>query len=185
METNLSKTSRVHYICDSTSGRYDIWLDVHLLTPSAFDNTKLRYNIVLDVYKIPRKDYFDNIIKTREKNNGFEGNVDKVTAAYNFSNAPNELDGFSKNLTTFIEDTYIYRKATLICPSTGCWNSLYLLNAETENCETVFIKRLVTLTAPRDGSFKAGSSVVRLREALLDLLEPHVSFYSSAEFLRD
>lgn len=192
LEAKLNKTSRVHYICDLTSDWYDLWLNVHLLTPFAFDctvdNMKLRYNMTdrktyntegvqirptnfgsldsvdfLDIYKIPKTDYFDNIIKTLEKNNGYERNVDMVGAAFDFRKAPNELDEFFKNLTTLIEDTYIlnnYREVTLICHSMGCLNSLYLLNRKTENWKTVFIKRLITLAAPWDGSFKAISAML-------------------------
>lgn len=192
LEAKLNKTSRVHYICDLVSDWYDIWLNIHLLAPIAFDclidNMKLHYNATtrtthntegvqiratnfgsldsvayLDIFKIPQTDYFENIIATLELNNRLVRNVNMVGAAFDFRKAPNELDEFFHNLTNLIEDHYIknnYKQVTLICHSMGCLNSFYLLNRMTQNWKDVFIKRLIALASPWDGSFKAISAML-------------------------
>ena len=192
LEAKLNKTSRVHYICDYTSDWYDIWLNIHLLTPLAFDclcdNLRLRYDnktrltynsegvqirptdfgsldsvAYLDILKVPGTSYFETIISTIEKQNGYTRNVDMIGAAFDFRKAPNELEDFFNKFQELIQTHYImnnYRRVTLICHSMGCLNSVYLLNRMTDNWKDVFIKRLITLAAPWDGSFKAISAML-------------------------
>ena len=192
LEAKLNKTKKVHYICDLVSDWYDIWLNIHLLSPVVFDclidNMRLYYNKTsratynsegveirptnfgsidsvdyLDIYRIPKTDYFDRIISTLETRNGFVRNVDMVAAPFDFRKAPNELDEFFDKLKQLIEDHYVrnnFRRVTIICHSMGCLNSLYLLNRQTKNWKDVFIQRLITLAAPWDGSFKAISAML-------------------------
>lgn len=193
LEAKLNKTKRVSYICDLVSDWYDLWLNIHLLGPYAFDclidNMILTYNSTtrktqnnegvqiratnfgslasvanLDIWsRVPKTDYFERIISTLEANNNLTREVDMVGAAYDFRKAPNELEEWFQNLTDLIQTQYIksgYRPVTLICHSMGCLNSLYLLNGKTQSWKDVFIKRLITLAAPWDGSFKAISAML-------------------------
>lgn len=192
LQARLNKTYRPRYLCDEVSDWYDIWLNIHLLVPLAFDcfsdNMRLHYNMTtrrtqnspgveirptnfgsldsvdyLDILRVPQTDYFDEIIATLEKMNGFTRNVDMVGAGFDFRKAPNELDQFFANLTRLIEEHFVrnnYKPVTLICHSMGCLNSVYLLNRMSENWKSVFIRRLVTLGAPWSGSFKAISAML-------------------------
>lgn len=121
LEAKLNKTTRIHHICDLVSDWYDLWLNIHLLTPFAFDclidNMKLRYNFTdrktyntdgvqirptnfglvgsvdyFDIMRLPKTDYLANIISTLEKNNGYVRDVNMVGAAFDFRKAPNELE---------------------------------------------------------------------------------------------
>lgn len=136
LEAKLNKTERVHYVCDLQSDWYDIWLNIHLLAPLAFDclidNMRLYYNVTtrttyntpgveirptkfgsldsvdyLDIDRLPKTGYFAEIINVLEKNNGYVRNVDMVGASFDFRKAPNELDTFFKNLSQLIESTYV------------------------------------------------------------------------------
>lgn len=187
LEAKLNKTYRIHYICDQVSDWYDIWLNIHLLAPYAFDclsdNLRLVYNKTsrttrntegvlirptnfgsidsvdyLDIYKLPKTSYFATIIEGLEKRSGLVRNVDMVGAAFDFRKGPNELGEFFSNLTSLIQQQYVmnnYRPVTLICHSMGCLNSVLLLNNQTQNWKDVYIKRLIALAAPWDGSVKA------------------------------
>lgn len=192
LQAKLNKSERVHYVCDLVSDWYDIWLNIHLLVYPAFDclcdNMKLYYNATtrttynspgvqirptnfgsldsvdyLDIVRVPGTAYFDNIIATLEKQNGYVRNVDMVGAAFDFRKAPNELAEFFDDLKSLIEEHYVrnnYRPVTLICHSMGCLNSLYLLNKQTENWKEIYVKRLISLAAPWSGSFKAISAML-------------------------
>lgn len=155
LEAKLNKTERLHYICAYISDWFDIWLNVHLLTPIAFDclsdNLKLSYNRTsrtthntpgvqiratnfgsldsvdnLDIYHFPYTDYFHSIIVTLEKNNGLVPNAQMVGAAFDFRKAPNELDVFFKNLTALIEQHYILNNYS---PVTLICHSMGCLNS--------------------------------------------------------
>lgn len=192
LEAKLNKTARVHYLCDLVSDWYDLWLNIHLLAPMAFDclsdNMRLEYNATtrtthnspgveirptnfgslnsvdyLDILRVPQTDYFDRIIATLESKNGLERNVDMLGAAFDFRKAPNELAEFFTNLTDLIQHAYIsnnYKPVTLICHSMGCLNTVYLLNGKSQNWKDVYVRRLVSLAAPWDGSFKAISAML-------------------------
>lgn len=116
----------------------------------------------LDILHVPKTDYFENIVATLEKQNNLTRNVDMLGASFDFRKAPNELELHFKNLTSLIETLYAqsnYRPITLICHSMGCLNSLHLLNQKSDIWKEIHIKRLITLGAPWDGSFKAISSM--------------------------
>lgn len=192
LEARLNKSERVHYICSLQSDWYDIWLNLHLLTPGFidcfYDNMRLHYDsktrttnnsegveirahqfglldsvAYLDISHLPYTDYFENIIATLEKRDGLVRDVDMVGAAFDFRKAPNELAEYFINLTILIQDQYVnsgYRPVTLICHSMGCLNSLYLLNQKSPQWKEIYVKRLITLGAPWDGSFKAISAML-------------------------
>lgn len=192
LEAKLNKTTRVHKMCRLVSDWFNIWVNIHMFVPIEIDclsdNMRLYYDRAtrttyntpgvkirpvnfgsldsvdyLDSYRIAKTDYFDRIISTIEKNNGFIRNVNMVGAAFDFRKAPNELEIFFKNLTQLIEDTYFrnnYRPVSLICHSMGCLNSLYLLNGKTQKWKDVYIERLITLASPWDGSSKAISALL-------------------------
>jgi lysophospholipase-3 len=192
LEAKLNKTTVPHYLCSKVSDWFDLWLNVHLLVPHFvdcfYDNLMLHYDNkthtthntegveirptnfgsidsvdYLDVVHIPGTAYFDTIIETLVKNNGYVRNVDMIGAAFDFRKAPNELAGFFEDLKYLIEEHYIrnsYRPVTLICHSMGCLNSLYLLNRQTDNWKSVYVRRLITLGAPWSGSFKAISAML-------------------------
>lgn len=136
LEAKLNKTERIHYICELQSDWYDLWLNIHLLVPLAFDclidNMRLHYNFTtrktyntpgveirptnfgsldsvdyLDIDRLPKTGYFAEVIAILEKNNGYIRNVDMVGAGFDFRKAPNELEIFFQNLTNLIELTYI------------------------------------------------------------------------------
>jgi len=117
----------------------------------------------LDILKVPKTDYFEKIISTLESKNGFTRNRNMIGAGFDFRKAPNELGEFFSNLTNLIQDLYIrnnYRKVTIICHSMGCLNSLYFLNRKSQGWKDAFIRRLITLGSPWDGSFKAISAML-------------------------
>lgn len=187
LEARLNKTSRVHYICDYKSDWYDIWLNIHLLTPGVFDclcdNMRLVYNKTtrltqnspgveirpanfgsldsvdyLDILRVPKTDYFDEIIKQLIARKSYTRDLDMVGAPFDFRKAPNELSHFFKNLTTLIQDTFVlnnYRPVTIICHSMGCLNTVHLMNMHNRTWKSMFVKRIISLAAPWDGSFKA------------------------------
>lgn len=192
LEAKLNKTTRVHYICDLTSDWYDLWLNVHLLAPFAFDclvdnmrlvydnKTKLTINSPgvqirpvnfgslasvanLDLVKLPGTSYFEKIIATLEQEHGMIRDLEMVGAPFDFRKAPNELAQFFEDLKSLIESTFVknaYRPVNLICHSMGCLNSLYLLNRQPKNWKDIFVRRLIALAAPWDGSFKAISAML-------------------------
>lgn len=187
LQAKLNKTSRVHHICELVSDWFNIWVNVHLLTPVIFDcfsdNLKLHYDSAtrlthntdgvqirasefgsldsvdyLDLVKVPKTDYFENVIATLEKLNNMTRNEDMKGASYDFRKAPNELQDYFSKVPRLIEQMYMYnnyRPVTLICHSMGCLNSIYLLNRQTQKWKDTFVRRLITLAAPWDGSFKA------------------------------
>lgn len=117
----------------------------------------------LDVLKIPKTDYFETIIKTLEQDHNLIRETEMVGAAFDFRKAPNELHAHFEDLKYLIESTYIrngYRPVNLICHSMGCLNSLYLLNRQTQNWKDIFVRRLIALAAPWDGSMKAISAML-------------------------
>lgn len=136
LEARLNKTQRVHYVCDLVSDWFDIWLNLHLLTPvfidCVYDNMRLHYNATtrsthntdgvdirayqfgslqsvsyLDRYRIPKTDYFETIVATLEKENKLAREIDMRGAPFDFRKAPNELPEFFKNLSDLIEEQYI------------------------------------------------------------------------------
>lgn len=192
LQAKLDKSTQVHHVCEKKSDWYNIWINFHLLTPVAFDclvdNMQLHYDAqthkssqtegvdirpnnfgslasvsYLDAARVPKTDYFENIIATLEQNNGLVREVDMVGAPYDFRKAPNELGEFIANLTRLIEDSYAihnYRPVTLICHSMGCLNSQLLLNSKSQEWRDVHIKRMIALAAPWSGSFKALTSLM-------------------------
>lgn len=193
LEARLNKTSRVHYLCALQSDWFDLWLNMHLLLPGYqfdcfIDNMRLEYNrtthkssnspgvhirapkfgsldsvAYLDILHMPKTDYFENIIATVEKQNGYTRDVDMVAAPFDFRLAPNELGEFFKQLEDLIAAHYIlnnYRPVTIVCHSMGCLNTVLLLNNKTQNWRDVYVRRLITLGAPWQGSFKAISSML-------------------------
>lgn len=192
LEARLNKTSVPHYFCDKVSDWFDIWINLKLLTypviDCLYDNLKLRYDRktrtthntegvdiratkfgsldsvdYLDILHVYGTDYFDKIITTLVKNNGYVYNVDMVGAAFDFRKAPNELSEYFDQLKQLIEKHYInnnYRPVTIICHSMGCLNSVYLLNRQSENWKQVYVKRMIALAAPWYGSFKAITSML-------------------------
>lgn len=137
LEAKLTQKPTVpHFICSKDSDWYDLWLNIHLLTPLAFDclidNMLLHYNKTdrltyntqgveirptnfgalssvtwLDLYHIYKTDYFDEIVTTLEKNNGLVRELHMIGAAFDFRKAPNELAEFFQNLTLLIERHYV------------------------------------------------------------------------------
>lgn len=192
LEAKLNKTKVPHYLCYKVSDWFDLWLNIHLLAPGAidclFDNFKLVYDNktrtthntqgvqiratnfgslesvdYLDVYRLPQTDYYNNIIKTLIRKNGYVYNVDMVAAGFDWRKAPNELADYFEQLKRLIEKHYVnnnYKPVTLICHSMGCLNSLYLLNRQTENWRELYVRRLIALAAPWSGSFKAMTAML-------------------------
>lgn len=187
LEGRLNKTSRAHRICALQSDWFDIWLNIHLLAPIAFDclseNMKLTYNYsnrttantqgvdlrvrnfgsvegveYLDQLKMPHTDYFATIIETLDKNNNYTRDVDMLGASYDFRKAPNELGEFMANLTALIEASK--QPVTIVCHSMGCPNVLHLLNSASEQWRSSHVRRLVALAAPWFGSVKAISAML-------------------------
>lgn len=136
LEAKLNKTTRVHYICSLVSDWFDLWLNIHLLAPYAFDclcdNLRLQYNATshatynsegveirapnfgsvdsvayLDILRIPQTDYFERIIATLEKSHNLQRNIDMRAAPFDFRKAPNELADFFANLSSLIEEQYV------------------------------------------------------------------------------
>jgi len=136
LEARLSKSYKYHHVCKSTSDWYQIWLNIHLLMPIAFDclsdNLRLHYDQqtrrtrntegveirardfgsllsvdYLDAMRLPQLNYFEGLIENMESNNGLKRDVDMVAAPYDFRKAPNELDDFFANFTKLIEEEYI------------------------------------------------------------------------------
>jgi lysophospholipase-3 len=136
LEARLNKTTVPHYICSKVSDWFDLWLNIHLLTPGVidclFDNFMLHYDNktrttrntegveirptnfgsldsvdYLDISHWYATDYFHNIIATLEKRNGYVANVDMVGAAYDFRKAPNELADHFVALKSLIEEHYV------------------------------------------------------------------------------
>lgn len=117
----------------------------------------------LDIANWYKTDYFHSIIQKLQASNGYSRDVDMVGAPFDFRKAPNELGEFFFNLTRLIEEQYVlnlYKPVTIICHSMGCLNSLYLLNRQTDAWKEIYIKRIISLGAPWDGSFKAISSML-------------------------
>lgn len=203
MEAKLDKDNKVHRFCATKKEWFDIWLAVHLLVPVFIDcfvdNMLLTYDNVtrksyntpgveirpvsfglldgveyLERNRLPKTDYFANIIDELVENNHYQRNIDMVAAPYDFRKAPHELSEFFTNLTSLIETSYATNncsKMTLICHSMGCLNSVHLLNGKSLKWKNKYIRRLISIAAPWSGSFKAIHAMLfgdKLGVAILD-----------------
>lgn len=149
----LSENMRLHYNATTRTTYNTQGVQIRSVDFGSLDSVAY-----LDNYKIPGTNYFEKIISTLESLNGLVRDVDMLGAPFDFRKAPNELEDFFNNLKELIENHYIrnnHRSVTLICHSMGCLNCLYLLNRQSQGWKDVYVRRLVSLAAPWDGSFKA------------------------------
>ncbi|XP_025836355.1 group XV phospholipase A2 isoform X2 [Agrilus planipennis] len=135
LEAKLNKSSVVHYVCEkSTSGFFNIWLNLELLVPLVIDcwvdNVKLNYdNVTRKTFNQPGVEtripgfgssetvewldpshastgaYFKYIGDILVKL-GHERNITIKGAPYDFRKAPNENQEYFENLKNLIETAY-------------------------------------------------------------------------------
>ncbi|XP_077284078.1 lysosomal phospholipase A and acyltransferase-like [Arctopsyche grandis] len=135
LEATLNKSTVVHYMCQKTSsGYFNIWLNLELLVPLVIDcwidNMKLHYDNVsrmtsntpgvtikvpgwgnsepvewLDPSHASPGTYFKDITNALVSV-GYVRNVSVRGAPYDFRKAPNENEGFFLRLRELVEETY-------------------------------------------------------------------------------
>lgn len=119
---------------------------------------------VMDTSSSQISKYYDTIIEHYTQL-GYTPDKNLLAAPYDFRLAPQQLQGYFAKLDKLIETAQArtgssVKRITLVCHSMGCTNMLIYLRSKPIEWRSKYIRKLIALSSPWGGAFKALKALV-------------------------